>query len=64
MLNLEKERENAPKMRREHLQDRLDIARLKGDVASEQEIIRIIIIKREAFESGIHTTSCFHREAA
>jgi len=62
MLNLEKERENAPKMRREHLPDRLDIARLKGDVASEQEIIRII--KREAFESGIHTTSCFHREAA
>ena len=49
-------------MRREHLLDRLDIARLKGDVASEQEIIRII--KREAFESGIHTTSCFHREAA
>eukprot|EP00984_Skeletonema_dohrnii_P010846 scaffold4257_cov80-Skeletonema_dohrnii-CCMP3373.AAC.1 len=46
MLNLEKERENAPKMRREHLQDRLDIARLRGDVASEQEIIRII--KREA----------------
>ena len=46
----------------EHLPDRLDIARLKGDVASEQEIISII--KREAFESGIHTTSCFHREAA